>query len=161
MYPSTLLYIIFVATLIILLLLVLGTNSNPAVQSDFVALNTSVVKQGKERIVSCLGPYDPICKNGQCQDYVCVCNPGWITWKNGDECSYKQKTKLEALLLSLFVGGLGVDWFILARGNAGYIVAGVFKLLTAGGFGIWWIVDWARILADVFNDGNGAPLQPY
>ncbi len=69
--------------------------------------------------------------------------------------------KLGTLLLSIFVGGLGIDWFILARGNAGYIVAGVFKLLTGGGLGIWWIVDCARILADVFNDGNGAPLQPY
>jgi hypothetical protein len=26
---------------------------------------------------------------------------------------------------------------------------------------IWWLTDWIRILANVFYDGNGAPLQPW
>ena len=30
---------------------------------------------------------------------------------------------------------LGADWFYLSAGSAGYIVAGVFKLLTCGGLG--------------------------
>ncbi|CAF1161369.1 unnamed protein product [Rotaria sordida] len=55
----------------------------------------------------------------------------------------------------------GVDWFVLAKGNAGYIVAGVFKILTLGGFGIWWLVDVIRIGVNKFNDGNGAPLKPW
>ena len=25
--------------------------------------------------------------------------------------------------------------------------------------GIWWLVDWIRILADSFPDGNGIPLR--
>ena len=68
------------------------------------------------------------------------------------------KSKLAAFLISLLAGGLGVDWFYLSMGNAGYIVAGVFKILTCGGFGIWWLVDWIRILVDNFPDGNGLPL---
>lgn len=26
---------------------------------------------------------------------------------------------------------------------------------------IWWLTDWIRVLAGVFKDGNGAPLQPW
>lgn len=26
---------------------------------------------------------------------------------------------------------------------------------------LWWLTDWTRILADLFHDGNGAPLQPW
>ncbi len=40
------------------------------------------------------------------------------------------------LALSILVGGLGVDRFLL--GETGL---GVLKLITAGGFGIWWLVD--------------------
>lgn len=46
------------------------------------------------------------------------------------------KNKLTALLLSIFLGALGVDRFYL-----GYIGAGILKLVTAGGFGIWWVID--------------------
>jgi len=77
---------------------------------------------------------------------------------SGDEDSEKY-SKLAAFLISLLVGGLGADWFYLSAGSAGYIVAGVFKLLTCGGLGIWWLVDWIRVLADTFPDGNGLALK--
>lgn len=43
---------------------------------------------------------------------------------------------LLTLLMSIFFGQLGVDRFIM--GNVGL---GILKLLTFGGFGIWWLID--------------------
>lgn len=43
---------------------------------------------------------------------------------------------LLALLMSIFFGELGVDRFIM-----GHIGLGILKLLTGGGFGIWWLID--------------------
>lgn len=45
-----------------------------------------------------------------------------------------------ALLLSIFMGTLGIDRFYI--GDTGM---GVGKLLTCGGLGIWKIVDWFLI----------------
>jgi len=47
-----------------------------------------------------------------------------------------KKNWLAAVLLSIFVGSLGVDRFYLGK-----IGTGVLKLITFGGFGIWWLVD--------------------
>ena len=45
------------------------------------------------------------------------------------------------LVVSLFVGSLGIDRFLI--GQTGY---GIAKLLTFGGFGIWTLVDWFQIM---------------
>ncbi|MBR5498922.1 MAG: TM2 domain-containing protein [Bacteroidales bacterium] len=41
-----------------------------------------------------------------------------------------------ALVLSVVVGGWGIDRFYI--GDTGL---GVLKLITAGGLGVWWLVD--------------------
>lgn len=40
------------------------------------------------------------------------------------------------LLMSIFFGTLGVDRFIM-----GHVGLGLLKLITGGGFGIWWLID--------------------
>ena len=40
------------------------------------------------------------------------------------------------LVLSILVGQLGIDRFMM-----GQIGLGILKLITAGGCGVWWIID--------------------
>ena len=63
------------------------------------------------------------------------------------------KDWMVTLLLSIFVGGLGVDRFYL-----GYTGLGIAKLLTGGGCGIWWLIDLIMIVTGSMTDSNGMPL---
>jgi TM2 domain-containing membrane protein YozV len=63
------------------------------------------------------------------------------------------KDWLVALLLSIFLGSLGIDRFYL-----GYMGLGILKLLTCGGLGVWWLVDLILIAAGKMTDKNGQPL---
>ncbi|MBQ2337958.1 MAG: TM2 domain-containing protein, partial [Prevotella sp.] len=61
---------------------------------------------------------------------------------NGAQVSIAQmKDPIIVLVISLFVGYLGIDRFYL--GDTGM---GIGKLLTAGGCGIWTIIDWFLIM---------------
>jgi TM2 domain-containing membrane protein YozV len=66
----------------------------------------------------------------------------------------EDKEWVVALLLSVFLGHLGVDRFYL-----GYIGLGVIKLLTLGGCGVWWIIDLILIAMNKLPDAQGHPLR--
>ena len=54
------------------------------------------------------------------------------------------------LILSVLLGGLGVDRFF-----AGHIGLGVLKLITVGGCGIWALIDIIMIATGKLRDGEG------
>lgn len=74
------------------------------------------------------------------------------------------KSKTTALILSILTGGLGIDRFYL-----GYTGMGILKLLTAGCFGVLYIIDIINIATGKLlpadgsaydDDTRAAPQQP-
>jgi TM2 domain-containing membrane protein YozV len=60
-----------------------------------------------------------------------------------------------SLIVSILVGSLGIDRFII--GDTGL---GIGKLLTCGGLGIWAIIDWFLIMPAT-RDKNMQKIQPF
>lgn len=66
---------------------------------------------------------------------------------------FSDKDFTTALLLSIFLGWLGIDRFYL-----GHTGMGIGKLLTFGGLGIWSLVDMIMVATRNVTDGNGRAL---
>lgn len=60
------------------------------------------------------------------------------------------KSQLIALILVILVGGLGIHRFYL-----GYTTIGIIQLLTAGGCGIWALIDLVRIITGDLKPKDG------
>ncbi len=77
------------------------------------------------------------------------------------KCGVRQKTDiassrkdwLATLLFCFFLGSLGIHRFY-----TGHIGIGVVQLLTAGGCGVWSLIDFILILTNSFKDAAGNPL---
>ncbi len=65
------------------------------------------------------------------------------------------KSQLVALLLVIFVGGLGIHRFYL-----GYTTIGIIQLLTLGGCGIWALIDLIRIITGDLKPADGSEYDP-
>ena len=66
---------------------------------------------------------------------------------------FSSREYVTALILSIFLGTLGVDRFYLGQTGLG-----VAKLLTAGGCGVWALVDLILVAMRKVNDYEGLPL---
>jgi hypothetical protein len=63
------------------------------------------------------------------------------------------KEWLVALLLCIFLGGMGVHRFY-----TGHILIGVLQLMTCGMCGIWQLIDVILLVTDSYRDADGKPL---
>jgi TM2 domain-containing membrane protein YozV len=73
-----------------------------------------------------------------------------VRYKEETSVTTSDKDWTTTLLLSILLGGLGVDRFY-----TGHMGLGVLKLLTFGGLGIWWLIDIIKIVTGSFVDGDG------
>ena len=132
----------------------------PATVGDHFTKTSGVIKCAKDSECgahgSCARP-DPDAAHS-----VCVCESPYINLIDGEQrnaCVYEGVTRTGALVASGLGGIFGIDWFILSRGtNLSFIYAGLAKLSTLGGFGVWWAYDFARVASGAVTDGNGMPL---
>ena len=79
-------------------------------------------------------------------------NPNWFPAKQVPGL-FSSKEWMTTLLLSILLGGLGVDRFYL-----GYTGLGIAKLITLGGCGIWSIIDIVLVAMRKMTDADGRPL---
>jgi len=65
-------------------------------------------------------------------------------------------SRLVAFLLALFLGFLGAHRFYVGK-----IGTAVLMILTAGGLGIWWLIDTIMVLVGAFRDKADLPVKKW
>ncbi len=66
------------------------------------------------------------------------------------------KSRLISFLLCVFLGYLGVHRFYVGK-----IGTGLLMLCTAGGLGVWWLIDVIFIACGSFRDKDGQRVSSW
>ena len=73
-----------------------------------------------------------------------------------DNMNVSSKSRMVAFLLCLFLGYLGVHRFY-----TGKIGTGVLMICTAGGLGVWWLIDLIMVACGSFRDIDGKLVEQW
>lgn len=84
---------------------------------------------------------------------ICPKQVGYSMQAQAMQQMNSEKDWLITLILSILVGGLGIDRFY-----TGSILLGVLKLVTLGGLGLWWLIDLIMLVTGNYKDGDGNPI---
>ena len=100
--------------------------------------------------------------SGQVIGTYCICNCQYTSADNGI-CNYHRLSGLTVLLISIFLGGCGIDRCLLARGHGCQICLGILKGFTCGGVGIWYIIEDHIVWIATYRltDGNGQGISDF
>lgn len=110
---------------------------------------------GEEQGPLQLGELQAMARSGQLKATSMVRKDGGQWFQAGDLAGvFSSKDWLTTLLISFFLGGLGIDRFYL-----GYTGLGVVKLITFGGCGIWALIDFILIAIGNLRDSDDLPLK--
>lgn len=85
---------------------------------------------------------------------ITISNVNTNTNNNSMGMAYPQKSKMVALLLCIFLGGLGIHRFYVGKIGTGFI-----WFLTGGLFVVGWVIDVILIITGAFRDKAGMPLR--
>ena len=125
---------------------------SPVVQGDVFMIQ----RMGAED-----GPYSVLdlrmmANNGTIQSTSHVRRASGGAWFPAGEVPgvFSRKEWIVAILLSFFVGSLGIDRYYLGQTGLG-----VLKLLTCGGLGLWALIDLILIALNKVPDSEGLPLK--
>ena len=66
-----------------------------------------------------------------------------------------KKNFVATVLLCFFLGNLGFHRFYVGK-----IGTGILMLITFGGFGIWYLIDFIMIIVGKFEDKKGFVIRP-
>jgi len=64
------------------------------------------------------------------------------------------KSRLAVTLLSWFLGYIGVHRFYLGK-----IGTGILMVITLGGLGVWWLIDFIMAVSGAMKDKEGLPIK--
>jgi hypothetical protein len=116
---------------------------------DYYVLVDGVVK-GPYGLIDLRGLAHSRAVSARTQVYV---GEGWKSLGDVHEV-YSTRSWAVAIALSILLGWLGIDRFYLGK-----IGSGIVKLLTLGGLGVWWLLDFLLTMGHAVNDASGKPLR--